>query len=158
MKANPNPASGGGRKHARMPAAAGKVSPPAAGADETNRKRSGSGSHERTPFAAGKASPPAGADVKKMRGGSGSGEGKKRRRGGLQADDAELENAFRVVAAGRPYIMEHSVTQARGRFRVFITKLRLLRLTAKPVLGAPYTLKFGCIAGMWKQGAHSSAG
>lgn len=59
--------------------------PPAAGASGMGAKRSGSG--------AGKAGT------------------KKRRRGGLQASDEELEAAFAVVASGRSHVMLHSIMQ-----------------------------------------------
>ena len=64
------------------------------------------------------ASPAAGAAGGKgaKRGGSGAGKAgtKKRRRGGLQASDEELEAAFMVVASGRSHVTRHSIVQARS--------------------------------------------
>lgn len=66
---------------------------------------------------AGKGSPTAGAAGAKAIKGGGSGPGKagtkKRRRGGLQASDEDLEAAFAVVASGRSHVSRHSIVQAR---------------------------------------------
>ena len=52
------------------------------------------------------------------RGGSGDGKtARKRRRGGLQASDEELEAAFAVVACGRSHVMLRSILQARTSSR-----------------------------------------
>ena len=102
------PAARPGR-HAQLDAS---QSPGAGAAGAQAPKRGGAGR------GAGRGSPAAGAAGAKAAKGGGSGPGKvgtkKRRRGGLQASDEELDAAFAIVASGRSHVTRHSIVQARN--------------------------------------------
>lgn len=119
------PAAGDSRlthAHATGPPAARLVSGRAAQLDASQSPGAGPGGAEAPKpgsagGSAGGGSPAAGAASGKgpKRGGSGVGKAgtKKRRRGGLQASDEELEAAFAVIASGRSHVTQHSIMQAR---------------------------------------------